>query len=53
MGIRLSSGRSDQAAGRRNSQFLACVGRFGKGECKRSTIWLKKAGLVYDLLEKI
>jgi hypothetical protein len=26
---------------------------FAEEECKRSTIWVKKAGLVYDLLLKI
>jgi hypothetical protein len=38
---------------RRISRFSDRVWRFAKESAKRSTIWLKKVGLVYDLLEKI
>jgi hypothetical protein len=33
--------------------FETACGRLAKGECKRSTTWLKKAGLVHNLIEKI
>jgi hypothetical protein len=49
---RESAGRSVQAAGRRIFAFQTVCGSLQRS-CKRSTIWLKKPGLVYDLFEKI
>src|SRR5271165_2728451 len=36
-----------------NTGLSDCVWLFCRGECKWSTISLKKAGLVHDLIEKI
>jgi hypothetical protein len=47
-GRMLSSGRWSL-----NIRFSNCVWPFAEEESKRTTISLKKAGLVYDLLEKI
>ena len=44
--------RSRQAARRRFPVFKPCV-TLRLGKRKRSTIWLKKVGLVYDLIEKL
>jgi len=44
--------QSRQAARRRFPVFRPCV-TLRWAECKRSTIWLKKVGLVYDLTEKL
>ena len=47
-GTGLPAERSHQPAGRRMYGFQNSVWPFAEEECKRSTISLKKAGLVYD-----
>ena len=53
MGMGLSGQTLSLGPWTTNSGLSAVVWPFPEEECKRSTISLKKAGLVYDLLEKI